>query len=651
MSRKSFKLSKVHKAMLFGCVATVGLISLGVVASQRQPEEVEASSNNNLPSIMPSQMTRLNLTKIYTGAEVDSSINSTQSFTITDNYFVAVQAHSVNENAGWLVATSFTNPSSTPAWEKSYNVRHGNGATWNSSTDQIVITDDATRFFFDADNGNFVKSINIDTYASGIAYDKAGNKYIQASGGTGRILDSNFNSLLTFDASHRLVNQDMAYHAGRIYRVAWGGCSYLMEDGETADANYCYNYFGEDSDVIYEFDMNGDFTRAFYMGPGTGELESIDFGPDGAMYLLFNGDPDYLHYSVYKADLTFREDQTVTFANSSVTKTFNYNETFTNRATTTGDGAITYRSSDANVATVNSSTGEVTIKGAGTATITATAAETANYNVGSTTYTLTVNKKKSAEPAEIRETKSGYYTDTLATIELSTEGLSWADDTLEIGLGQNKYKVYYIENNDERNYTKETFEITVNGVRRSYKVIDGDGQTHTIGEDGGEYTSFRIDAAYDLFESGGEVYIDDEILAEEYYQAEAGSTVINIRNDYLESLALGEHTITVYFGDGGEATARFELVKEDTPVDPEPDSDTDSDTGGDKKGRKSSNTKNEDTAEQTAVPNTSAPDTGDNTKDENSDKPDILCMLPVGLAIVGALAYTKRGVRRHRKFD
>ena len=137
--------------------------------------------------------------------------------------------------------------------------------------------------------------------------------------------------------------------------------------------------------------MNGDFVKAFYIEEGFGELESIDFA-NGSMYLLFNGKPDYLHYSVYKANLSFRADQKVSFANSSVTKTFKQNETFANKATTTGNGAITYSSSNANVASVNSSTGEVTVKGAGTATITATAAATSTYGVASATYTVTINK-------------------------------------------------------------------------------------------------------------------------------------------------------------------------------------------------------------------------------------------------------------------
>ena len=54
------------------------------------------------------------------------------------------------------------------------------------------------------------------------------------------------------------------------------------------------------------------------------------------------------------------------------------------------DGTVTFKSSNTNVATVNSTSGLITIKGAGIATITATAAEGKNYKKGSTAFTLTV---------------------------------------------------------------------------------------------------------------------------------------------------------------------------------------------------------------------------------------------------------------------
>ena len=619
MSRSGFGLAGKRKRFLVSIIVAIGLSVFGAVVLARNLNQVEASSNNNLGSILPSQMTKLTLSHVYTGSEVDSTINSTQSFTITDRYFIAVQAHSVNENSGWIIATDFANPSSTPAWKKSYNVGHGNAATWNSKTDQIVIADGKTRLFFNADNGNFVKSIDVSTNASGIAYNGAKDQYIQTSGNgtsSGRILDSNFNSLMTFDAGHRLVNQDVAYYGGYIYRIGWGGCDYLREDGDTEDANYCDAYFGEDSNVIYQFDMNGDFVKAFYIEEGFGELEGIDFA-NGSMYLLFNGKPDYLHYSVYKANLSFRADQEVSFANGSVTKTFKQDETFTNKATTTGNGAITYSSSDTNVASVNSSTGEVTIKSAGVVNITASVAATSNYNATSVSYTLTINKKRSVEPEEIQEIKMGYYTDTLGTIELNTEGLVWKDKNGAIKLGKNAYDVLYTENNDTKNYTTEEFEIMIEGARRTYRIIEGDGRVHIVDTGENEYTGFRIDADYGLFEVGGEVRIDDEPLDEGYYESKEGSTVINIRNDYLETLELGEHTLAVYFNDGGVATATF-VLEESIPV-----------------------------------PNTSsgAPDTGANTKMEENNSFVMAYILPIVAIGIVATGFVRHRNKGHRKFE
>ena len=61
--------------------------------------------------------------------------------------------------------------------------------------------------------------------------------------------------------------------------------------------------------------------------------------------------------------------------------------------TCNSDGEVTYSSSDQKVATVDESTGEITLEGVGTTTITAKSAETATYYEGKAQYTLTVTGK------------------------------------------------------------------------------------------------------------------------------------------------------------------------------------------------------------------------------------------------------------------
>lgn len=96
--------------------------------------------------------------------------------------------------------------------------------------------------------------------------------------------------------------------------------------------------------------------------------------------------------TVTAADTTQQKSAgSIIYATASVSKTTD-DEAFTNELTKIGDGTVTYSSSDETVATVNASTGEVTIVGAGTATITATVTDSDSYTYATKTasYTLTV---------------------------------------------------------------------------------------------------------------------------------------------------------------------------------------------------------------------------------------------------------------------
>ena len=90
--------------------------------------------------------------------------------------------------------------------------------------------------------------------------------------------------------------------------------------------------------------------------------------------------------------ITDKNTQTLAFDRDEMTKTYG-DAPFTN-ALSGGHTAVTYAvTGGADVAEVNSSTGAVTIKKAGTATITATAEETNSYAGAAKSYTLTVNRK------------------------------------------------------------------------------------------------------------------------------------------------------------------------------------------------------------------------------------------------------------------
>lgn len=91
-------------------------------------------------------------------------------------------------------------------------------------------------------------------------------------------------------------------------------------------------------------------------------------------------------------NLTYPKDRDLKFASSSVSVLLN--EDFVEPELTGETEGVTYSSSDHSVATVDASTGVVTIVGVGTTTITASALATMGYSAGEASYTLTVTKKK-----------------------------------------------------------------------------------------------------------------------------------------------------------------------------------------------------------------------------------------------------------------
>ena len=182
---------------------------------------------------------------------------------------------------------------------------------------------------------------------------------------------------------------------------------------------------------------------------------------------------------------------------------------YTKTATKTGDGTIGYSSGNTEVAEVNASTGEVTIKAAGTAVITATVTGNTNYDyaTATATYTLTVNKANAA----CTTAPTGLTLDwTGESLTLVTEGTAEGGE-MQYKLGANgtygtglptatepgSYTIYYkVEGDNNHNnvaeqsvtatITKalESTDVTINGttteqnVTLSVGVFPYDGNAH-----------------------------------------------------------------------------------------------------------------------------------------------------------------------------
>lgn len=129
-------------------------------------------------------------------------------------------------------------------------------------------------------------------------------------------------------------------------------------------------------------------------------LSVADFTTTGGKYTVkgtFTPDSGNYKAKTFETtcDVTGTTEMKLTFGHESITKTYGTDHNFTEVVQVSGSdtyGQITYTSSKPEIAEVDSKTGEVTIKSAGTTTITANMQGTQTTTAARESYTLTVNK-------------------------------------------------------------------------------------------------------------------------------------------------------------------------------------------------------------------------------------------------------------------
>ena len=155
---------------------------------------------------------------------------------------------------------------------------------------------------------------------------------------------------------------------------------------------------------------------------------------------------DEFSYDNY-VEPVYKQEVTMSFSPATATATLGVDFTEPTLTTDPAGLTVTYSSSDTGVATVNASTGEVTLIAAGTTTITATFAGNDTYNSGSASYTLTVSAASTPEPAD----DSDIY-------ELVTDASKLAEgDKILIAYvnGDDKYVLSTTQNNNNRAATND----------------------------------------------------------------------------------------------------------------------------------------------------------------------------------------------------
>ena len=102
----------------------------------------------------------------------------------------------------------------------------------------------------------------------------------------------------------------------------------------------------------------------------------------------------------------------------------------------------------------------------------------------------------------------------------------------------------------------ENMKVDVVVEKIEYKVIEGKNQILDITENGD--LVFKFDVDFSLFK---DAYVDNVLLDVTDYKAESGSTIITLKNAYLKTLSVGEHTLKTTYIDGGEGNVKFKITK------------------------------------------------------------------------------------------
>lgn len=163
----------------------------------------------------------------------------------------------------------------------------------------------------------------------------------------------------------------------------------------------------------------------------------------------------------------------------------------------------------------------------------------------------------------------------------------------------------------------------------SYRNTKGAGASWTKGSNGtADFIFKRSVDDESTFEYFTGISVDGNAVDEANYTAESGSVIIKLKPEYLETLAVGKHTLTAYFADAEEGVTVGFTIKEK------------SNNGGnnDNNGGSSKKAKDTTSSKQTKK----APNTGDESNMAIWLLIMLICAVIVGVNIIKRRAYNKK---------
>lgn len=130
------------------------------------------------------------------------------------------------------------------------------------------------------------------------------------------------------------------------------------------------------------------------------------------------------------------------------------------------------------------------------------------------------------------------------------------DAKLKINGQEVKYTRIGDENDTQSFWVETDLTMTPTAAGASdYKIIEGANGTWT--QNSNETLVFRVNGDFSKFTG---VKVDGTLIDAKNYTAKSGSTIVTLSTDYLKTLSVGTHKLTVVYTDG-ECSANFEVKK------------------------------------------------------------------------------------------
>lgn len=158
-----------------------------------------------------------------------------------------------------------------------------------------------------------------------------------------------------------------------------------------------YGYLEDSNGYTYSYNDDGGEGSNFLISYTLTAGETYSVGVRFYSSIAYS---DYVTLIVETDALPPKQEQTIVLPANSYSKS-NGSSPFSLQASASGNGELSYLSSDTSVASVNEA-GEVSINGVGIATITVTASETESYQSCSATVQVTVKPAKTSTPTATR---------------------------------------------------------------------------------------------------------------------------------------------------------------------------------------------------------------------------------------------------------